>query len=107
MTCLIETPQLALVLKQGLNLNTELVKYAKVKALVGGETTLQGAVPSVETGRLARAQCGKHQFWATANSVSRAVDRQLYRRTGCRPSHPNAEWSGGCVAGPLGGGGAR
>src|SRR3984957_6915069 len=49
---LVETPQLALVLKQGLNLNTELVKYAKVKALVGGETTLQGAIPSAETGGL-------------------------------------------------------
>jgi 5-methylthioadenosine/S-adenosylhomocysteine deaminase len=52
---LVETPQLALVSKQGLNLNTELVKYAKVKALVGGETTLQGAIPSAETdGLLAR-----------------------------------------------------
>jgi 5-methylthioadenosine/S-adenosylhomocysteine deaminase len=52
---LVESPQLALALKQGLNLNTELVKYAKVKALVGGETTLQGAIPSVETdGLLAR-----------------------------------------------------
>jgi 5-methylthioadenosine/S-adenosylhomocysteine deaminase len=52
---LVENPQLALVSNLGLNLNTEMVKYAKVKALVGGETTMQGAVPSPETdGVLAR-----------------------------------------------------
>src|ERR1700722_20986051 len=52
---LVENPQLALVSNLGLNLDTEMVKYAKVKALVGGETTMQGAVPSPETdGVLAR-----------------------------------------------------
>lgn len=52
---LVENPQLALVSSLGLNLNTEMVKYAKVKALVGGETTMQGAIPSPETdGVLAR-----------------------------------------------------
>jgi hypothetical protein len=52
---LVELPQLALVSSQGLHLLTELVKYAKAKALVGGETTLQGAIPSLETdGVLAR-----------------------------------------------------
>jgi len=52
---LVQIPQLALVSSQGLNLLTELVKYAKAKALVGGETTLQGAIPSSETdGVLAR-----------------------------------------------------
>jgi hypothetical protein len=52
---LVENPQLALVSGLGLNLNTEMVKYAKVKALVGGERTMQGAIPSPETdGVLAR-----------------------------------------------------
>jgi len=52
---LIQTPQIALASSQGLNLSTEMVKYAKLKALVGGETTTQGAIPSPETdGVLAR-----------------------------------------------------
>jgi 5-methylthioadenosine/S-adenosylhomocysteine deaminase len=52
---LVKSPQLALVSSQGLNLETEMVKYAKVKALIGGATTLQGAIPSAETdGLLAR-----------------------------------------------------
>ena len=52
---LVETPQLALVSSQGLNLSSEIVKYAKLRALVGGETTIEGAIPSPETdGVLAR-----------------------------------------------------
>jgi 5-methylthioadenosine/S-adenosylhomocysteine deaminase len=51
----VETPQLALVAAQGLHLEAEVVKYAAVQALVGGETTTQGALPRPETdGLLAR-----------------------------------------------------
>jgi hypothetical protein len=55
---LVQNPQLALVL--GLNLNTEMVKYAKVKALAGGETTMQGAIPSPETDTHSRSW---HRRW--------------------------------------------
>lgn len=39
---LIDSPQVALS-PQGLNLQAEVIKYAEVEALVGGETSLQGA----------------------------------------------------------------
>jgi 5-methylthioadenosine/S-adenosylhomocysteine deaminase len=72
---LVENPQLALVSSLGLNLNTEMVKYAKVKALVGGETTLQGAIPSPETdGVLARnaesANFGRQRIQSRVPSIS-------------------------------------
>jgi len=40
---LIATPHSALTSPQGLNLETEVVKYAKIKGLLGGQTTSQGA----------------------------------------------------------------
>jgi 5-methylthioadenosine/S-adenosylhomocysteine deaminase len=46
---LVDSPQIALASAQALNLAPEVVKFAKVKALVGGETTVQGALPSVAT----------------------------------------------------------
>ena len=72
---LVANPQLALVSTAGLNLNTEMVKYAKVKALVGGETTLQGAIPSPETdGVLARnaesANFGRHGIQSRVPSIA-------------------------------------
>ena len=52
---LVQTPQLALVLAQGLGLEAEVVKYAQVLALVGGETSNEGALPNPATdGLLAR-----------------------------------------------------
>jgi 5-methylthioadenosine/S-adenosylhomocysteine deaminase len=52
---LVQTPQLALALAQGLGLEAELVKYAQVLALAGGETSNEGAVPNPATdGLLAR-----------------------------------------------------
>jgi 5-methylthioadenosine/S-adenosylhomocysteine deaminase len=52
---LVQTPQLALVLAQGLGLEPEMVKYAQVLALVGGETSNEGALPNPATdGLLAR-----------------------------------------------------
>ncbi len=52
---LIDSPQLALVTTQGLGLAAEVVKYAEVEALLGGETTLQGAPAMAATdGLLAR-----------------------------------------------------
>lgn len=52
---LVATPQLALVAANGLNLEPEVVKRAKVKGLVGGQTTTQGATPRPEIdGLLAR-----------------------------------------------------
>jgi cytosine/adenosine deaminase-related metal-dependent hydrolase len=72
---LVENPQLALVSSLGLNLNTEMVKYAKVKALIGGETTMQGAVPSPETdGMLARnaesANFGRQRIQSRVPSIA-------------------------------------
>jgi 5-methylthioadenosine/S-adenosylhomocysteine deaminase len=72
---LVENPQLALVSSLGLNLNTEMVKYAKVKALVGGETTIQGAIPSPETdGVLARnaesANFGRQRIQSRVPSIA-------------------------------------
>ena len=72
---LVENPQLALVSSLGLNLNTEMVKYAKVKALVGGETTMQGAIPSPETdGVLARnaesANFGRQRIQSRVPSIA-------------------------------------
>src|SRR5262249_12224132 len=52
---LVLTPQLALIAANGLNLEPEVVKRAKVKGLVGGQTTTQGATPRPEIdGLLAR-----------------------------------------------------
>jgi len=52
---LVDTPQTALVTPQGLGLAAEVVKFAEVEALLGGETTLQGAPPMPATdGLLAR-----------------------------------------------------
>ena len=52
---LVQTPQLALVLAQGLGIEPEVVKYAQVLALVGGETSNEGALPNPATdGLLAR-----------------------------------------------------
>ena len=38
---LVQTPQLALALGSGLGLDAELVKYAQVLALVGGDTSTE------------------------------------------------------------------
>ncbi len=46
---LVDSPQIALVSAQGLNLEVEMVKYSKIKALVGGETSDQGALLSPAT----------------------------------------------------------
>jgi 5-methylthioadenosine/S-adenosylhomocysteine deaminase len=52
---LVENPHLVLTSPAGLNLQAEAVKYAEVKALLGGETALQGATPLAATdGLLAR-----------------------------------------------------
>ena len=40
---LVETPQLLLASPQGLNLYPEIVKYAEIRAILGGETAFQGA----------------------------------------------------------------
>lgn len=40
---LIVTPHFALTSPEGLNLETEVIKYAKIKGLLGGQTTSQGA----------------------------------------------------------------
>jgi cytosine/adenosine deaminase-related metal-dependent hydrolase len=44
-TRLFQTPQSALVTAQALNLLDEVLKYAEVKALVGGETTVENEIP--------------------------------------------------------------
>jgi cytosine/adenosine deaminase-related metal-dependent hydrolase len=52
---LVETPQFALVATNGLNLEPEVVKRAKIKGLISGQTTTQGARPRAEIdGLLAR-----------------------------------------------------
>jgi cytosine/adenosine deaminase-related metal-dependent hydrolase len=52
---LVQTPQNALVATNGFNLHVELTKHAKVKGLVGGQTTTQNALSSLATdGLLAR-----------------------------------------------------
>jgi len=61
---LIAAPQTALTSDQALNLSAEVVKYAEVKSLVGGETSLQGA-PSQE---------------ATDNLLARNVDSTNFGR---------------------------
>jgi len=52
---LVQTPQTALIATFGFNLLVEVTKYAKVKGLVGGQTTTQRAISSPATdGLLAR-----------------------------------------------------
>jgi 5-methylthioadenosine/S-adenosylhomocysteine deaminase len=46
---LVDSPQFALTSLQALNLTAEVVKFARVKALVGGVTTVQGARPAAAT----------------------------------------------------------
>jgi 5-methylthioadenosine/S-adenosylhomocysteine deaminase len=71
---LVQTPQLALVLAQGLGLEPEMVKYAQVLALVGGETTNEGALPNPATdGLLARnvesSNFGRQRIQARVESI--------------------------------------
>jgi len=49
---LVESPQLMLVLPNLLNLAAEVVKYAEAKAVLGGETAFQGALPNPATDNL-------------------------------------------------------
>jgi cytosine/adenosine deaminase-related metal-dependent hydrolase len=71
---LVENPQLALALAQGLGLEVELVKYAQVLALVGGETSTEGAIPNPATdGLLARnvesMNFGRQRIQARVSSI--------------------------------------
>jgi 5-methylthioadenosine/S-adenosylhomocysteine deaminase len=71
---LVQTPQLALVLAQGLGLDAEMVKFAGLVALLGGETTTEGALPNPATdGLLARnvesANFGRQRIDARVPSI--------------------------------------
>ncbi len=47
---LVENSQLLLASPLGLNLSSEVVKYAEIKAALGGETAFQGASPNPAAG---------------------------------------------------------
>jgi 5-methylthioadenosine/S-adenosylhomocysteine deaminase len=71
---LVQTPQLALALAQGLGLEAELVKYSGVLAVIGGETSSEGALPNPATDELlARnvesANFGRQRIQANVPSI--------------------------------------
>ena len=71
---LVQTPQLALALAEGLGLEIEMVKYAQVLALLGGETSTGGALPNPATdGLLARnvesVNFGRNRIQANVPSI--------------------------------------
>jgi 5-methylthioadenosine/S-adenosylhomocysteine deaminase len=79
---LVQTPQLALALGSGLGLDAELVKYAQVLALVGGETSTEGARPNAATdGLLARnvesTNFGRQRIQAHVPSIDALTGAEL------------------------------
>jgi 5-methylthioadenosine/S-adenosylhomocysteine deaminase len=79
---LVQTPQLALALAQGLGLEAEIVKYAQVLALVGGQTTSEGALPNPATdGLLARnvesPNFGRQRVQANVPSIDSFTGAEL------------------------------
>ena len=77
---LVQTPQIALT--SGLGLVTEVVKYAKVKGLLGGETTFQGApsTPAID-GVLGRSvespNFGRQRIGSTVQPIADATDADV------------------------------
>jgi len=71
---LVQSPRQILTATEGLGLEVELVKYAEVMALVGGETSTEGALPNAATdGLLARnvesANFGRQRIQARVPSI--------------------------------------
>jgi cytosine/adenosine deaminase-related metal-dependent hydrolase len=81
---LIEMPQLALTSDRALALTTEVVKYAKVKGLLGGETTFQDApsTPAID-GVLGRSvespNFGRQRVGSTVGPIDDAADVDVAR----------------------------
>ena len=94
---LVNSPQLALALAQALGLEIELVKYAQVLALVGGETTNEGALPNPATDALLARNVEKSEFWSPAHPVFRSLDRQPHRHRFGWSARPDEIEPGRCL----------
>lgn len=84
---LLESPQLALTSPSGLGLAAEVVKYARVKSLVGGETTQQGGPSSAALdGILARnvesTNFGRQKIGSFVPAIDTVTDAQAAQLIG-------------------------
>ena len=98
---LVAAPEIALNSSEALNLSTEVVKYAEIRSLLGGETSLQGAPSQPTTDDLLARNVDSANFGRAKDKIERLPDFDVFRDGRVESDECDASWRRGCVAGAL------